>query len=97
MNIIEAIAQATRINEEIAKPNTGNPRINPSRMVKKRAVAIILLNLKDSFLGLRKPIRQLQRPPVKQKILFVLHGIIQFLPTKPSTFQSTYFLKSILL
>jgi hypothetical protein len=78
--MIDAIPQATNIDKQINRPNTGNPTINPSRMMKKRAAAIILLNLKDSFLGLRKPIRQLQRPPVKQKILFVLHGIIQFLP-----------------
>jgi hypothetical protein len=57
--MIDAIPQTTNIDKQINKPNTGNPTINPSRMMKKRAAAIILLNLKESFLGVKSPILNL--------------------------------------
>jgi hypothetical protein len=54
--MIEAMAEARNTVAEMSKPKEGNPEMNPSKMVKRRATAMILLNLKDFFLGVRKPI-----------------------------------------
>jgi len=43
----EAINTATEMN----KPKAGSPEMNPSKIVKRRATATILLNLKDFFPG----------------------------------------------
>jgi hypothetical protein len=52
----EAIAEARNTAAEMNKPKAGNPQMNPSKMVKRTATAMILLNPKDFFLGVRKPI-----------------------------------------
>jgi hypothetical protein len=72
MNMIDAIPQATNIDKQINKPNTGNPTINPSRMMKKRAAAIILLNLKDSFLGVKSVMIRISCGPMHVILLLMI-------------------------
>jgi hypothetical protein len=64
--MIEAMAEAINTVAEMSKPKQGDPEINPSRIVKRRATAMILLNLKDFFRGVRKPILDFlrQRTPL---------------------------------
>jgi hypothetical protein len=50
------MAEATNTAAEMNKPKAGKPQMKPSKMVKKTATAMILLNLKDFFPGVRKPI-----------------------------------------
>jgi hypothetical protein len=68
MNIIEATAEATNINKQIKRPNDGKPRTNPSRMVKKSAIAMILLNLKDLSSGVRKPMLHITPSAIRGRI-----------------------------
>jgi hypothetical protein len=51
----EAVAEARNMAAQINKPKEGNPEMNPSKMVKKAAMAVILLNRKDFLPGDRKP------------------------------------------